>query len=223
MIDPNKILGQLLDSPAKQGFAGGMAGGLLSSLLVSKSGRKMGKKALKYGAVAAVGAIAYNAWRNHQAAKAPQSGAAGAAPPPTPVEVGAELPPQAAGFLPPAADPAATASLGMTLIRAMVAAARADGKLDPAESQTIFARLEESDLTPEEKGALVNEISRPVSVDALAEAAKSPQEAMEVYVASLLAIEVDTPAEKAYLSLLAARLGLEEELVRQIHAQVASA
>jgi uncharacterized membrane protein YebE (DUF533 family) len=46
---------------------------------------------------------------------------------------------------------------------------------------------------------------------------------MEIYVASLLAIEVDTPAERAYLSLLAARLGLDEPLVAELHEQVEAA
>jgi uncharacterized membrane protein YebE (DUF533 family) len=131
-----------------------------------------------------------------------------------------ELPPPASGFLPPATDTAAMTGLGMTLMRAMIAAARADGRIDPDETRTIFARLEESELSAEEKSVLMNELSRPISVDALAEAVETPQQAMEVYVASLLAIEVDTPAERAYLDLLAARLGLDEELVARLREQV---
>ena len=41
--------------------------------------------------------------------------------------------------------------------------------------------------------------------------------ATEVYAASLLAIDPDHPAEKAYLQMLAARLGLAEDLVQEIH------
>jgi uncharacterized membrane protein YebE (DUF533 family) len=44
-----------------------------------------------------------------------------------------------------------------------------------------------------------------------------PGQAAEVYAASLLAIEVDSPAERAYLGLLAARLGLADELVASLH------
>ena len=43
---------------------------------------------------------------------------------------------------------------------------------------------------------------------------------MEIYVASLVAVDVDTAAEKAYLSMLAARLGLEEDLVNHIHSTI---
>ncbi len=40
--------------------------------------------------------------------------------------------------------------------------------------------------------------------------------AVQIYAASLLAIEVDTPAEKAYLEQLADGLGLAPEVTRQI-------
>jgi uncharacterized membrane protein YebE (DUF533 family) len=40
--------------------------------------------------------------------------------------------------------------------------------------------------------------------------------AAEVYAASLIAINPDTPAEKAYLAMLAARLNLDPGLVREI-------
>lgn len=226
MIDVNKILGGILDSPAKQGFAGGLAGGVLGGALTSKSGRKMGKKAVKYGAVAAVGALAYNAWRKHQETRQPggsvtASPAAGAGQ--GPVAVGREPAPRSSGFHAETQAGEETNKLGMTLVRAMIAAARADGKLDPQEMQAIVSRIEESDLSAEEKGVLVNELSRPLSLDDLVQSVASPQEAAEVYVASLLAIEVDTAAEKAYLAMLAARLGLEDGLVEELHRHVAEA
>ncbi len=230
MFDANRILGQLLDTPSKQGFAGGVAGGLLGGMLTSKSGRKMGKKALKYGALAAVAAVAYQAWQRHQAAGVGSSvpggagsSAAAAPPPPAPAAETWRPPPPASGFLPPPSDTAARRALGMTLVRAMIAAARADGKLEPAETQTILARLEESDLTAEEKGVLVNELSRPADPETLAHAVRTPQEATEVYVASLMAIEVDTAEERAYLARLADRLGLEPDLARELHRQVEAA
>lgn len=228
MFDANRILGQLLDTPSKQGFAGGLAGGLLGGMLTSKSGRKMGKKALKYGALAAVAAVAYQAWQRHQAAGVGSSvpgagGSASAAVPPPPAAETWRPPPPASGFLPPPSDTAAQRALGMTLVRAMIAAARADGKLEPAETQTILARLEESDLAAEEKGVLVNELSRPADPETLARAVRTPQEATEVYVASLMAIEIDTAEERAYLARLADRLGLAPDLVQELHRQVEAA
>ena len=52
----------------------------------------------------------------------------------------------------------------------------------------------------------------------IAEAAVSQELAAEVYAASLLAIEVDTPAEQQYLQQLAEGLGLPAEAVAHIHA-----
>ena len=40
---------------------------------------------------------------------------------------------------------------------------------------------------------------------------------------SLVAMEADTPAEKAYLQMLASRLGLEPSLVEEIHRAAAAA
>ena len=43
-----------------------VGGGALGLLLCSKRGRRMEKKALKYGAVAGVGALAWKAYQNYQ-------------------------------------------------------------------------------------------------------------------------------------------------------------
>ncbi len=48
----------------------------------------------------------------------------------------------------------------------------------------------------------------------------SPEVAAEIYTASLLAVQVDSPGERAYLAMLAARLRLPDELVTTIHDQV---
>ena len=47
-----------------------------------------------------------------------------------------------------------------------------------------------------------------------------PELAAQLYAASLLAIEVDTPEEKKYLEELAAALGLEPEVTAHIHQQL---
>jgi uncharacterized membrane protein YebE (DUF533 family) len=48
--------------------------------------------------------------------------------------------------------------------------------------------------------------------------AANPEEASELYAASITAIDPDTPAENMYLRRLARALQLEASLVRQIHA-----
>ena len=48
----------------------------------------------------------------------------------------------------------------------------------------------------------------------LQRATRTPEEAAEIYTVSLLAIDVDNPAERGYLAMLAARLNLEYTEVR---------
>jgi uncharacterized membrane protein YebE (DUF533 family) len=215
MVDMNKLLGQLLGSGAASGFAGGVAGGLASSMLTGKKGRKLGKKALKFGGVAAVGALAYTAYQryNNQNSKMDL--------PTTPT--GLIAVPRGTAFIPQESDVTATETLGLTLVRAMIAVARADGRLDTLESQAIFEKIQSLGLDNESQALLVEEMSHPVDMDAIVNSATSPEIAAEIYAASLLAVEVDTPAEKGYLAMLAARLrlpaGLVVELERQIEEQ----
>ena len=103
------------------------------------------------------------------------------------------------------------------LLRAMIAAARADGKLDGEERRTLFDRVATLDLPEADRAELYAALERPVDTETLTAAATSPERAVEIYTASLLAIEVDTPAERGYLAMLAARLGLPDPLVDRIH------
>jgi uncharacterized membrane protein YebE (DUF533 family) len=215
MVDMNNILGSLLGSGAVGGFAGGLAGGLTANALNSKQGRKLGVTALKVGGVAAVGALAYAAYQRYSTSRVQQQDA----PQPT-VRTQLAPPPPSSGFIPAPVDRDA---LGLTLVRAMIAAARADGTMDSAESQAIFGRIEQLGLSPDEQHALVAEMNRPVDMDELVSAATRPEIAAEIYLASLLAIDVDTPAEQGYLSMLAARLQLPRELVSELHRQAQAA
>ncbi len=215
MNDINNVLGKLLGSGAAGGFAGGLAGGLASNLLTTKSGRKLGKKTLKMGGIAAVGALAYAAYQRY-GSSSPNT-ASEAAP-----TAGTQLQPAPAGsaFLPAKDDTAGQEKLALTLVRAMIAAARSDGRLDAQESQAIFQRIESLGLAPEDQALLVAEMGHPVDMDAIVNSATSPEIAAEVYLASLLAVDVDTPAEKSYLAMLAARLNLAPDLVAELHRQV---
>ncbi|MCG8642970.1 MAG: tellurite resistance TerB family protein [Desulfobacterales bacterium] len=215
MADMNKLLGQLMGSGAAGGFAGGLAGGLTSNLLTSKKGRKVGKKALKMGGIAAVGALAYGAYQKYNSSKSPAIESKGQAPAPS-----FQPAPEGSSFLPPKNDSSGREELGLTLVRAMIAAARSDGRLDAKESQAIFQRIESLPLDPDEKSLLIEEMGRPVDVDAIVRSAKSPELAAEIYIASLLAIDVDTVEEQSYLAMLAARLKLPQDLVTQLHVQV---
>lgn len=59
-----------------------------------------------------------------------------------------------------------------------------------------------------------------VDMDAIVNSAASPEVAAEIYATSLLAVTVDSEAEKGYLGMLAARLCLLVELVSELERQV---
>jgi uncharacterized membrane protein YebE (DUF533 family) len=102
----------------------------------------------------------------------------------------------------------------------MIAVARADGRLDAQESQAIFQKIESLGLDSESQNLLIQEMGHPVDMDAIINSATSPEIAAEIYIASLLAIEVDSAAEKSYLSMLAVRLKLPPQLVIELENQV---
>ena len=220
MFDVNKIMTALQTDPNAQRTAlaggGGVAAGFAASMLMGKSGRKMVGKAAKYGAVAAIGGLAYHAWQKSQQNKQGQAAAASAAPSEA-QDADFTPAPENSAFLPAPSDEAAVDQLGKALVRAMIAAAKADGKVDAEEKEAIFARLNAMDLSAEDKAFVFDELSAPFDINAVVEAADTPEHAAEIYAASLVAIEVDTPAERAYLQMLAARLELDPDLVNEIH------
>jgi uncharacterized membrane protein YebE (DUF533 family) len=108
-------------------------------------------------------------------------------------------------------------SKAMVILKAMINAAKADGQIDAAERQRILGKLEEAGADAEAREFVQAEMRRPFDFDGLPEV-PNPQTAVEVYAASVLAIAVDTPAERDYLRRLAQGLGLEESIVQRLHA-----
>lgn len=94
------------------------------------------------------------------------------------------------------------------VLRAMIDAAKADGRVDATERQRILAKAQGNGAAdPEAATFLQRAFERPADPDALAaEAAGDPVIAAQVYAASLLAVEVDTADERDYLRDLAQKL-----------------
>jgi uncharacterized membrane protein YebE (DUF533 family) len=102
-------------------------------------------------------------------------------------------------------------------LRAMIAAAKADGQIDQSEMDRILGKLEPGDVTAEERAFVMDEIRAPLDPAVIARDVRTPAQAAEVYAASLLAIDVDSDAERAYLRELAAALKLEPAAVAYLH------
>ena len=133
MVDVNKLLGAFLNSGAASGMAGGLAGGLASKMISKKSAKKLGSNALKLGGVAAIGALAYTAYRqynNNQGTAQPNSPTPPLAPTPTATPISVtpatlSAAPAGSAFMPAIDDQAANNELGLLLVRSMIAVARA--------------------------------------------------------------------------------------------------
>ena len=107
------------------------------------------------------------------------------------------------------------------MLRAMITAVKADGTIDGARRRRIMARLEEAGAEPEARQFVIEEMARPMDLEALVAAVHSRAAAVQVYAASLFAIAVDTPAEIDYLRRLGDRLGLDPGFTRQLHQSLA--
>jgi uncharacterized membrane protein YebE (DUF533 family) len=65
-------------------------------------------------------------------------------------------------------------------------------------------------------------LRQPVSIGKLVAEAQTDAQKVELYTASRLAVEVDTPVERSYLQALATRLKLPDNLIRHIESAVES-
>jgi uncharacterized membrane protein YebE (DUF533 family) len=231
MFDPKKLLDGLLGSqiPGTSGTVRDKAGqavqyakdnplaaGALAAIFLGTgTGRQMTGAAVKLGGLAAIGGLAYKAYQNYQNGKAPAD---------TPVAGEPELlpPPADTGFHPSQA-PQGETEFALMLIRAMIAAAKADGHIDDEERQKIGAKLSLAGVGAEAEAFMKAELETPLDIDAIVASAQSEEQKVELYTASRLTIDPDTRAERGYLDLLAGRLGLPDALVDHIEATVSSA
>jgi uncharacterized membrane protein YebE (DUF533 family) len=107
----------------------------------------------------------------------------------------------------------------MLMLRAMITAANADGHIDEHERQRIYQQVDNFDLTTEDKASLFDELRHPLSLQELVKAVPNSQTAIEIYAASLLAIDEQQAASQDYLSHLASNMLIPPELVKALHAQ----
>ncbi|EEX38821.1 tellurite resistance TerB family protein [Vibrio furnissii] len=175
--------------------AGALGGGLLGVLMGSKKSKKLGKSALKIGGAAALGALAYkvyNDWQVKQPASAP---------------------------------PAATFDEHnprheLLILKAMIAAAKADGHVDEHEMAHINQAVQQLGADASVQTLIELELKKPLDPADIARLAQTPAQAAELYLASCLIVDEQSFMEKAYLSELAKQLRLDDALIAELHQQV---
>ncbi|MCS6947004.1 MAG: tellurite resistance TerB family protein, partial [Steroidobacteraceae bacterium] len=157
-MDTKKLIDALTRNPAAAGALGGLAGSLLGSVLTG--GKVKAGGLLKAGGLATIGYLAYQAWQRHQAQKA---GLAVTEPERRPAAASAPA------ALPEAFDLLATshATQALQVVRAMVAAAKADGVVDAAEQTRIAERVRTAGLSSEEQAQVLKLLTEPLNIDAV--------------------------------------------------------
>lgn len=189
---------------------GALAGGVAGLLMGGKKPRKIAKSALKVGGAALVGGLAYKAWNDWQAKKPLRQA----------TELAGETPPAGSPFMPSA--PQEQETLSRAILRAMIAAAKVDGHVSIEEQNRISNHMEKMELGAEHRSFIEDELSKPLDIEAVVSGAKCPEQAAEIYAASLLVVDTSGAAERGYLSMLAARLELDQMLVEYLHAGIDS-
>jgi uncharacterized membrane protein YebE (DUF533 family) len=188
-------------NPAQAGGMGAILGGLLGG------GGDSVKGALGGGALAMLASVAMKALMG--AGQTPQGGAGSG-------WSGGSMP---LGLKTPEtpAEEQALASTAELVLKGMINAAKADGQIDQQEGQRITGKLQQAGIDQNGQQWVMSEMYRPLDLDAFVAEIHSPEVAAQVYAASLLAIEVDTDAERDYLQQLARRTGLQPAVVQHIH------
>ncbi len=186
--------------------AGAAAGGLGAVVLGTQTGRALAGSALKIGALALIGGLAYKAVQNYQAGKPLLGGGAD--------QQALVAAPTGSGY----EVRAITNDSALLYIRAMIAAAAADGRIDQTEMDKIIGGLKQMGLDREAEEFLANELNNPASTQDLASGVHGDAEAVQVFTAARIAIDLDTAEEHDFLIRLADDLGLDRNLAAHVDA-----
>lgn len=175
---------------------GAAAAGILALLLGTRTGRKVTGLGLKVGSVAALGGLAYQMYQRWQAEANPTA----------PFE-------SKASVLLPAPEQLPLLS-SEALLKAMVAAAKADGQVDEQELQIIRSKMSELQLDQDLNDLLMNELINPLGAKEVAALANGDQQAgLELYLVSSLFLDKNQEAERVYLNDLQTALNLPDAVV----------
>lgn len=188
-------------------------GAIIAVLAGTGAGQAIAGTALRLGGLAAIAGLGYHAYQNYKNGGKPDT--AGPAP-----EI---LPPPEDTSFHPSQSPQGEDEFALAVLRAMIAAARADGHIDDAERGRIADRLSLSGIDEDAEKFILSELDKPVDVDGIVASAQTDAQKVELYTASRIVMDKVNKAERGYLDMLAGRLRLPEALVEHVEATVEQA
>lgn len=217
-MDLNRVLGALLGGAAQPARRRTRRSTGVSSVL---TGRSVEARAVRAIGALAAGAIGEWMARSGRPAEAPPPAPAAGRRPGVDVAGPARRIPATGGspWAAPAPAPApvsaddgpdAEAAEALLMVRAMIAAAKADGGVDAAERASIAGQLDAAGLSAEERDFVLADFDRPMTPEALAKEARDPMLRARLYAAAFAGAGDITPAERAWLDALAKALKLDK-------------
>jgi len=207
------ILGSVLDmvkgglsnaaqNPTQAGGLGALVGSLFGG------GGSSVKGAIGGGVMAMLASVAMQALQNSGRQQAPASGGMPWSGGNMPLGLKAPETPE---------EERAVENTAQLLLKGMINAAKSDGEIGPKEMERIVGKLQETGADDDARQWVLNEMRQPLNLDAFAAEIPNLEVAIQVYAASLLAVEVDTDAERDYLHQLAAKSGIPAGVALQIN------
>ncbi|WP_433884461.1 tellurite resistance TerB family protein [Pseudomonas vranovensis] len=191
------LLGGLLGGGSASAGGAGL-GGLLGGLLGgSAGGASQGRSGggTNYAALASLGMMAFQAYQSWQRSQAAA--------------------PQQALRTVDQLSSAEAEGHSHAILRALIASAKADGRIDEQEQALIYAEIKRHTSDPQLQQWLDEEVSKPLDAGEVAQSAQDPAMAAEMYLASVMLVDDQQDAERAYLDELAGALQIDPAL--QVH------
>jgi tellurite resistance protein len=120
----------------------------------------------------------------------------------------------------PEEEPSAETAEALLMLRAMIAAAKADGAIDAEERSRIAAQLDDAGLSPVARDMVLADFDKPLTPAALAKLASDPMLAAQLYAAAVVGAGEIAATERAWLDDFAKALKLDRAAAAAIEARL---
>jgi tellurite resistance protein len=117
-------------------------------------------------------------------------------------------------------EPSAETAEALLMLRAMIAAAKADGAIDAEERSRIAAQLDDAGLSPAARDMVLADFDKPLPPAALAKLASDPMLAAQLYAAAVVGAGEIAATERAWLDEFAKALKLDRAAAAAIEARL---
>jgi len=196
-----KESGEKRDATLSGMKTGAIAVGALAILLGTKTGRQVTGSAIKLGGLAAVGGVAWQAYQNYKSNKNISTTDTDVVP------------------INEVKDDKEANERSVTLLKAMIAAAKSDGHVNDEELIEIKKQIKNLGLEGDIATILEEELAKPLDIEEIAALAGGQEaKAAEIYLVSAVVTNKENEKERKYLDDLAKAMKIPEELLAELNA-----